>query len=78
VILFGNSQNQFSWNILLKDSPVQVNKNEITVGDKNTQVIIMHVGSCPRLTAKLQVCRVSGTELMECGFCYNFANYFEQ
>lgn len=34
VILFGNAQTNIAWKILLNDSPIQVERNKITVGDK--------------------------------------------
>ena len=34
VILFGNSETNSAWNLLLADSPVQVNEDEIIFGDK--------------------------------------------
>jgi fermentation-respiration switch protein FrsA (DUF1100 family) len=34
VILFGNSKTNSSWNLLLKDSPVQIDNNKIKVGNK--------------------------------------------
>jgi pimeloyl-ACP methyl ester carboxylesterase len=34
VVLFGNSKTNSAWNLLLKDSPVQVENNKIIIGDK--------------------------------------------
>ncbi|HEX5026268.1 MAG TPA: alpha/beta hydrolase, partial [Agriterribacter sp.] len=34
VILFGNAQTNSAWNLLLSNSPIQVNRNAIKVGDK--------------------------------------------
>lgn len=34
VILFGNSKTNSAWNLLLKDSPVQIDNKKIKVGDK--------------------------------------------
>ncbi|WZL90467.1 alpha/beta hydrolase [Salinimicrobium sp. 3283s] len=34
VILYGNKSNNAAWNRLLKDSPIQVTKNKLQVGDK--------------------------------------------
>ncbi|NKI27139.1 prolyl oligopeptidase family serine peptidase [Arenibacter sp. 6A1] len=34
VILYGNKDNNTAWKVLLKDSPIQVKKNEVSIGDK--------------------------------------------
>ncbi len=79
VILFGNSETNSAWDKLLKDSPVQVNDDEIKVGDKN------YKGSdyaClmirPRTDSKVaSVGVVSGTGIEGMNLI-NLADYFDQ
>lgn len=35
VVLYGNKDNNRAWNLLLKNCPIQVSRNQIQVGDKN-------------------------------------------
>jgi hypothetical protein len=34
VVLYGNSSTNAAWNLLLQNSPVQVERNQVTIGDK--------------------------------------------
>ncbi len=79
IILFGNSETNSAWKYLLKDSPVQVNDNEIKVGNKeykgNDLACLM---IRPRPDSKVaNVAIVSGTGIkgME---LVNLAQYFDQ
>ncbi len=79
VILFGNSETNSAWKLLLKDSPVQVNNDEIKVGTKeykgNDLACLM---IRPRPDSKIaNVGIISGTGLkgME---LVNVAQYFDQ
>lgn len=79
IVLFGNSKTNSAWKILLKDSPVQVNENEISVGNKlykgkNLACLVIR----PREDSKIaSVAAVSGSgyEGMELA---NLADYFDQ
>ncbi len=79
VILFGNSKTNSAWNLLLKDSPVQVDENKIMVGNKEYKGDDL---ACllvrPRLDSKIAcVGAITGTgvEGME---LVNLAQYFDQ
>ncbi|MFZ0454052.1 MAG: prolyl oligopeptidase family serine peptidase, partial [Ignavibacteriaceae bacterium] len=79
VILFGNSETNSAWKYLLKDSPVQVNDDQIKVGSKTYKGDDL---AClmirPRSDSKVaNVGIISGTGIkgME---LVNFAQYFDQ
>lgn len=79
VILFGNAQTNSAWNKLLKDSPIQVDNDKITIGNK---VLKGNDYTClmirPRIDSNVaSVGVISGTGLRGMQLA-NLAPYFDQ
>ena len=79
VILFGNSETNSAWNLLLKDSPVEINDNEIKVGNKefkgNDLACLMIRPRPDSKVANVGVISGTGIKGMELA---NLAQYFDQ
>jgi Prolyl oligopeptidase family len=79
VILFGNSETNSAWKLLLKDSPVQVSDDEIKVGDKKYKgddlACLMIRPRPDSKIANVGIISGTGTKGME---LVNFAQYFDQ
>ncbi len=79
VILFGNSETNAAWNSLLKDSPIQVNDDEIIVGNKkyegNDFSCLMIRPRSDSKVASVGVVAGTGIEGMR---LVNLADYFDQ
>jgi fermentation-respiration switch protein FrsA (DUF1100 family) len=79
VILFGNSKTNSAWDLLLKDSPVQINSGEIKAGDKEFKgkdlACLMIRPRPDSKTASVGV--ISGTGIKGMNLV-NLAPYFDQ
>ncbi len=79
VILFGNSETNSAWKLLLKDCPVQVNNNEIKVGTKEYKgkdlACLMIRPRPDSKSASVGVIAGTGIKGME---LVNLADYFDQ
>ncbi len=79
VILFGNSETNSAWDLLLKDSPVQVNNDEIKIGAKeykgNDLACLMIRPRPDSKYANVGIISGTGVKGME---LVNLAQYFDQ